>query len=200
MYQEAKIFKRELDKVCSSGTFVIEPGTRDVINSIFAWVWKYDAWNKCSLDYKKGLFLYGPIGTGKSTILRGLQGYMKTIKKRNLLADDRIGFYWRSASKLANYYVSSGQERLLQWCDDNLLIDEFGREPLPAKYYGNELNVIQFILQMRYDNRENCVTHITSNLMLSDITPMYGDYISDRFIEMFNIIEWSGESKRQQNF
>lgn len=130
--------------------------------------------------------------------MEGLQGYMNTIKRRDIYNDYRIGFYAKSASELANSYVGNGQERLLQWCDDNLLIDELGKEPLPAKHYGNELNVVQFLLQMRYDKhkRENCVTHITSNLMLSDITPMYGDYISDRFKEMFNIIYWGGKSKR----
>jgi len=201
LYQEAKIFKRELDRVCTSGTFIIEPGTRDIINSIFAWVWKHDAWNKCGLDYTKGIFLCGSIGTGKSTLLRGLQCYMNSIKRRYYSKDYRIGFFWKSASELANSYAGHGQEKLLQWCDEcNLLIDELGREPLPAKHYGTELNVIQFLLQLRYDRRKENITHITSNLMLSDITPMYGNYISDRFIEMFNIIEWSGKSKRQQNF
>jgi len=200
LYQEARIFKSELDRLCEPG-FIIEPEKRDLINSIFAWVWKYDAWNKIGLDYNKGLFLYGPIGTGKSTVLRGLQCYMNSIKRRYYSKDYRIGFFWKSASELANSYAGHGQEKLLQWCDEcNLLIDELGREPLPAKHYGTELNVIQFLLQLRYDRRKENITHITSNLMLSDITPMYGDYISDRFIEMFNIIEWSGKSKRQQNF
>ena len=195
--QEARIFKAELDKLCPSGSFVIEPDKRDLVNSVLAWVWKFDKWNPCGLDYRKGLFLYGPVGTGKSTLLRGLQQYMNSIKRRDILKDYRIGFFWKSASELANSYAGNGQEKLLQWCDDsNLLIDELGREPRPAKHYGTELNVIQFMLQLRYDHRMENVTHITSNLMLSDITPMYGDYISDRFREMFNIIEWTGDSKR----
>ena len=194
---ESRIFKAELDRHCQSGTFVIEPDKRDLVSSVLAWVWKYDKWNRCGLDYTKGLFLYGPVGTGKSTLLRGLQTYMNNIKRRDVLKDYRIGFFWKSASELANSYAGDGQEKLLQWCDYcNLMIDELGREPLPAKHYGTSLNVIQFVLQLRYDHRMENVTHITSNLMLSDITPMYGDYISDRFREMFNIIEWTGDSKR----
>ena len=197
LMHESRIFKAELDRHCPSGTFVIEPDKRDLVSSVLAWVWKYDKWNRCGLDYTKGLFLYGPVGTGKSTLLRGLQTYMNNIKRRDVLKDYRIGFFWKSASELANSYAGDGQEKLLQWCDDsNLMIDELGREPLPAKHYGTSLNVIQFVLQLRYDHRMENVTHITSNLMLSDITPMYGDYISDRFREMFNIIEWTGDSKR----
>lgn len=195
--REAAIFKAELDKLCPSGLFVIEPDKRDLVNSVFAWVWKYDPWNRVGLDYRKGLFLYGPVGSGKSTLLKGLQKYMNSIKRRDVLNDDRIGFFWKSASELANSYAGSGQEKLLQWCADcNLLIDELGREPRPAKHYGTELNVIQFLLQLRYDHRFSNVTHLTSNIRPVDVMPMYGDYISDRFREMFNIIHWGGESKR----
>lgn len=195
--REAAIFKAELDKLCPSGLFVIEPDKRDLVSSVFAWVWKYDPWNRVGLDYRKGLFLYGPVGTGKSTLLKGLQKYMNSIKRRDVLNDDRVGFFWKSASELANSYAGSGQEKLLQWCADcNLLIDELGREPRPAKHYGTELNVIQFLLQLRYDHRFSNVTHLTSNIWPVDVMPMYGDYISDRFREMFNIIHWGGESKR----
>lgn len=195
--RETKIFKACLDKASTSGVFTIDPDKRDAVNSVFAWIWKQDQWNKLGVDYKKGFFLYGPVGTGKSTFLRGVQKYMNTIKARDFDKDFRIGFYWKSASELANSYAGDGQEKLLQWCDEcNLLIDELGREPRPAKHYGTELNVIQFLLQLRYDRRKENVTHITSNINPQDVMPMYGDYISDRFREMFNIIPWFGESRR----
>lgn len=198
MTAEAAMLKRCLDEVCTSGRFDIDTDKRDIVNSIFAWIWKRDKWNKCNLDYRKGLFLYGPVGTGKSTFLKGVQRYMNTIRARDLEKDYRIGFWWKSASELANSYAGNGQEKLLQWCDDcNLLIDELGREPRPAKHYGTELNVIQFLLQLRYDKRMENVTHITSNINPQDVMELYGDYISDRFREMFNIIPWFGNSKRQ---
>lgn len=197
LLKEARIFKCCLDRLCPSGEFIIEPDKRDIVNSVFAWVWKYDPWNKVGLDYRRGLFLYGPVGTGKSTLMKGLQKYMVTLKNRYTIKDFRIGFFWKSASELANSYAGDGQDKLLQWCDDcNLLIDELGREPRPAKHYGTELNVIQFLLQLRYDRRRENVTHLTSNINPSDVMPLYGDYISDRFREMFNLIPWGGVSKR----
>lgn len=197
MHRETLMFKAALDKQCPSGEFSISPDKRDLVRSVFAWVWKNDKMNICGLDYRKGLFLFGPIGTGKSTLLRGLQVYMNTIKSRRLVKDYRLGFFWKSAGELANNYAGSGQEKLLQWTVDcNLMIDELGREPRPAKHYGTELNVIQFLLQLRYDHRMENVTHLTSNISPADVMPMYGDYISDRFREMFNIIEWGGESRR----
>lgn len=195
---EARLFKNELDKLCESGQFHIDPDKRGIINSVFAWVWRYDKWNQCGLDYNKGLFLYGPVGTGKSTLLKGLQKYMNSVTARHNTEDYRIGFYWKSASELANSYAGNGQEKLLQWCDEcNLLIDELGREPRPAKHYGTELNVIQFLLQLRYDKRKENITHITSNIDPEDVLPLYGDFISDRFKEMFNIVPYGGKSKRK---
>lgn len=195
---EARRFKVYLNKACTSELFIIDEDKRDVIKSVFAWIWRYDPWNILHLDYNKGLFLYGPVGTGKSTFLKGMQKYMNTIKARDFDKDFRIGFFWKSASELANSYAGDGQEKLLQWCDDcNLLIDELGREPRPAKHYGTELNVIQFILQLRYDKRRENITHLTSNITPQDVMPLYGDYISDRFKEMFNILPWFGQSKRQ---
>lgn len=194
---EARLFKAELDKLCPSGTFVIDHDNREIVSSVFAWVWKYDTWNRCGFDYKKGFFVYGPVGTGKSTLLKGLQKYMNKVKDRYSTKDFRIGFFWKSASELANSYAGDGQEKLLQWCDEcNLLIDELGREPRPAKHFGTALNVIQFILQLRYYRRKDNITHITSNINPEDVLTLYGDYISDRFKEMFNIVPYGGKSKR----
>lgn len=198
MRGEAGFFKMFLDRQCTSGNFAIEPDKRGKVSSVFAWVWKYDNWNALDLDYKKGLFLFGAVGTGKSTLMKALQKYMNSVNDRYDIKDYRLGFYLKSAGELANSYAGGGQEKLLQWCDEcNLLIDELGREPCPAKHYGTELNVIQFLLQLRYDKRKDNITHITSNIRPADVMPLYGDYISDRFREMFNIIRWDGESKRQ---
>ena len=78
----------------------------------------------------------------------------------------------------------------------NLVIDEFGREPNPASNYGTKMNVLQFVLQLRYDHRRTSVTHITTNMSIEDIEPNYGDYVADRCKEMFNFIEFSGRSLR----
>ena len=42
------------------------------------------------------------------------------------------------------------------------------------------------------------ITHITSNLTLSGIKKRYGPRVEDRFIEMFNIIELGGDSRRHK--
>lgn len=180
----------------------IRKADSNVLSSIFAWVWRKDEFNVLDLDFDKGLFLYGPLGLGKSLTMLALRHYMNWVKshyeqKRD---DYRLQAWMKSASELANIYAVDGQPRLIQYADPeiNLVIDEFGREPCPAKYYGTEMNVLQFLLQLRYDHRRVSVTHVTTNMQLDDVAPKYGAYVADRCLEMFNFIEFKGESFRSK--
>ena len=176
---------------------------RNILNSLFAWVWKLDEYNKLKLDYNKGFCFYGDIGLGKSRTLQALRQYRNGLVSRNesKREDFRMKGTWlKAASELANIFSVDGQPALIKYTTDeiNLIIDELGREPRPAKYFGTELNVIQFVLQLRYDHRRDSVTHITTNLKLEDIAQKYGAYIADRCLEMFNFIEFKGASLRSK--
>ena len=176
---------------------------RNILNSLFAWVWKLDEYNKLKLDYNKGFCFYGDIGLGKSMTLQALRQYRNGLVSRNesKREDFRMKGTWlKAASELANIFAVDGQPALIKYTTDeiNLIIDELGREPRPAKYFGTELNVIQFVLQLRYDHRRDSVTHITTNLKLEDIAQKYGAYIADRCLEMFNFIEFKGASLRSK--
>lgn len=176
---------------------------RNILNSLFAWVWKLDEYNKLKLDYNKGFCFYGDIGLGKSMTLQALRQYRNGLVSRNesKREDFRMKGTWlKAASELANIFSVDGQPALVKYTTDeiNLIIDELGREPRPAKYFGTELNVIQFVLQLRYDHRRDSVTHITTNLKLEDIAQKYGAYIADRCLEMFNFIEFKGASLRSK--
>ncbi len=199
MRTEAKYFRNAFQLV--EPRFNPARADRDILNSLFAWVWWNDGMNTLGLDYDKGFFLYGSLGLGKSMTLRAMQKYMNgVINRHDSKRDDyRMTAWMKSASELANIYAADGQPALIKYAgeDINLIIDEFGREPNPAKYYGTEMNVIQFLLQLRYDHRRESVTHITTNLQLNDIAGLYGSYVADRCLEMFNFIEFKGGSIRQ---
>ena len=176
---------------------------RNILNSLFAWVWKLDEYNKLKLDYNKGFCFYGDLGLGKSMTLQALRQYRNGLVSRHesKREDFRMKGTWlKAASELANIFSVDGQPALIKYTTDeiNLIIDELGREPRPAKYFGTELNVIQFVLQLRYDHRRDSVTHITTNLKLEDIAQKYGAYIADRCLEMFNFIEFKGASLRSK--
>lgn len=92
-----------------------------------------------------------------------------------------------------DYIQIENVEELMSWGD----MDEHGREPSDAKHFGTGLNVIQTVLQLRYEFRHEYCTYATTNLELDDIPSRYGIYIADRCKEMFNIVHVGGETRRQ---
>lgn len=146
------------------------------------------------LNPDKGIFLFGEIGTGKSTLIRILAEFQRLSGH---------GYKTVNCASLAAYFASHGVDSLNEhtWNENykganpvERAFDELGKETIPAKHYGNELNVMQHIIQLRYDLKVK--THITSNIQPEDIETMYGGHIYDRAIEMFNFIELKGESFR----
>ena len=182
--------------------FIKAQADADILNSLFAWVWRLDRYNTAKLDYNKGLWLYGSVGRGKTLTLAALRRYIIGLNARHPArrkVDHRLGTYWTTASELANKYAADGQVSLEPFYQPTccLFVDELGREPNPANNFGTKMNVLQFLLQMRYDNRHTCVTHVTTNLGINEVATHYGDYVADRCLEMFNFIEFNGESLRK---
>lgn len=198
--KEARFFRQAVLEV--EPDFNVEKADKRILNSIFAWVWKNSKMNTLGLDFNKGLFFYGSLGRGKTMTLLALRKYLIGLHNRTCQmkrSDYRLGTYWKSASELANLYAADGQPALTEFFNRDccLFIDELGREPNPANNFGTKLDVIQFLLQMRYDHRHTSVTHITTNLSLEDMARVYGNYIADRCLELFNFIEFRGESFRR---
>lgn len=141
------------------------------------------------------MLFYGSVGTGKSTMMKILAEYQRMFNR---------GFLCVNTSLLTAQYATYGVDALNEstWNETNKGsipiergFDELGRETMPAKYFGNELNVMQHVLQIRYDLKVK--THITTNLSIEEIELKYGQHIFDRAIEMFNFIEVKGESFRK---
>lgn len=199
---EAEAVRYQLAFYDEQPSFIKAQADADILNSLFAWVWRLDRYNTAKLDYNKGLWLYGSVGRGKTLALAALRRYIIGLNARHPArrkADHRLGTYWTTASELANKYAADGQVALEPYYQPTccLFVDELGREPNPANNFGTKMNVLQFLLQMRYDNRHTCVTHVTTNLGINEVATHYGDYVADRCLEMFNFIEFNGESLRK---
>lgn len=170
--------------------FQITEQNKKVLNAI------YDYTNGSGiLNPRKGVLLFGDIGTGKSTMLKILAEFQRLYGE---------GFLIVNTSKLAAEYTTDGMEALNESTWNKSFrgtnpvtrgFDELGRELIPAKYYGSELNIMQHILQIRYDLKAK--THATTNLNIEELEQKYGSHIYDRMLETFNFIEMKGESFRK---
>lgn len=159
-------------------------------------------------DPGKGLWLWGDIGTGKSTMLEIIRIYCHVMRPPTYYRENNMtkrlnktawsyGFRTSNASFVAGLFAKYSYIGLEEYIvSSRQAFDEVGRECIPTGYYGNMENVFQYILRRRYDLRRGDFTHVTSNLSPEQIGAVYGDDIYDRCTEMFNFVQMSGESWR----
>jgi len=185
-------FRSIIYRVCPE--FVIDEWNRPLMNDLYDYANGKDG----RLDPNKGLLLWGDIGTGKSTIIKILG---------EVLRPKGEGYLTVSCSYLATRFTALGIEALNSSTYNetemgtrpvNRAFDELGREPIPARHYGNELNIMQYILQCRYEIRHKVKTFATTNINPKNLGKLYGGYIEDRINEMFNEVELAGKSRRNK--
>jgi hypothetical protein len=159
---------------------------------------------ECVWDCKKGLYIAGDIGTGKTlslTIMRGLFKNFGIISCRHLVREYLSSE--KPASVLDKYGVKSlienqagtiGKEKPLDW-----FFDDLGLEVGSAKNYGNQINVMEEILMDRAEMfiSHGMKTYITTNLDTKMLEEKYGERILDRMKQICNYIPLTGTSKRK---
>lgn len=158
-----------------------------------------------NLSPRKGLWIWGDIGTGKTTLLHIIRNYCALV--RPVDSDGTTyGFCINNAIDVCSKFASKGYEGLSFYVtserDDNIsrqAFDELGSEARIMQHYGCVENVFQYILQRRYEKHDgiNNITHVTTNLTPKQIADNYGPRIYDRCKEMFNFIAMMGKTFRK---
>lgn len=155
------------------------------------------------LTFKKGLALFGGVGVGKTTLMEmfienHIQSYTVIPCKKisNRYQEDGAEYLekYYSPTKIAEGGNRFGHKEL------GFCFDDLGTETIPAKYFGNDKNVMAELLLERYTNRNIPFnqTHLTTNLTVAEIEQRYGTRFRDRMREMFNMIEFPVEAKSRR--
>ncbi len=140
-------------------------------------------------DLRKGLFVTGKCGTGKTALLR--------IFKHIVMYNKVVSFSITSTNAVVREYDTKGSECLEKYIIRKYLFDDFGSEN-QGKYYGKQEEVFKTIIEERYNQfiEKGLRTHLTSNLTLTQVKERYGDRVFSRLHEMFNIIVLDGADRR----
>lgn len=142
---------------------------------------------KFEIDPKKGLLLSGPVGCGKTSIIKLLrylvphQKQYEVIPSRNItFAFNHIGF------KTIEDYGNSGV-----FCFDDLGVEPIGR------FFGQDCNVLGEILLSRHELLLNhkIKTHATTNLNAAELEERYGERVRSRMRQLFNLIAFDESSR-----
>lgn len=157
--------------------------------------------SKASLpSFEKGLLVIGGYGNGKTSCMKVFEKLMRPMK-----------------SKSFKGYTANEVVTMFEKCKEDYERDEFESIMYQGQRYFDDLkteriasnfgkvNIFKEILEERYIRQSR--TFITSNykenhpdnlkLGIEEFGDKYGDRVYDRIFEMFNIIEFKGQSFRK---
>lgn len=137
---------------------------------------------------KKGLFVYSKtVGQGKTMFFDIVAHRSKRLHNKKL---------WNkiSAVELCDLYATGGKDALnFAIGIRNLVIDDLGKDQQSTRHFGDEINVLEYVLAKRYNywlDKGFC-THITTNQTIEEITKLYGVYVEDRLKQMCIVKEFA---------
>ena len=147
----------------------------------------FDACAKLNIDPNKGILLSGPVGCGKTSLMKLLRHIVPHQKSYELIPARNITFAFNNIGyKTIQEYGNSNF-----YCFDDLGVETTGR------HFGKDCNVMGEILLSRYDLflQRKIRTHATTNLNAQELEERYGNRVRSRMRQLFNLIAFDRESK-----
>lgn len=184
-----KAFLDHLNKFCKD--YKVDSDNRAIIADIFNWCIRNKNGN---LDPKRGLWIYGNIGTGKSTLMKAILAFIKENWRRDY--DENINPEWINLPMFCGEYAKNG---FSVFDSIPMGLDEVGTEISPTSHVGNKVNVMAQIICTLYDMPGALPRVVTTNLTISELLEKYGTRTIDRIGQIFNLVEINGTSRRNSN-
>ncbi|PWK17110.1 P-loop NTPase family protein [Xanthomarina spongicola] len=151
----------------------------------------FEACEKLKIDPNKGILLSGPVGCGKTSLMKLLRYIVPHQKAYELIPARNITFAFNNLGyKTIEEYGNSNF-----YCFDDLGVETTGR------HFGKDCNVMGEILLSRYDLflKRNIKTHSTTNLNAQELEERYGNRVRSRMRQMFNLISFDSKSVDKRN-
>jgi hypothetical protein len=176
-----------IKKRITDAGYVLDNEFKSVLNTLFLYFWNDEEFETLGHgSLKKGIFLVGNTGVGKTSIMRLFS--MNPIQFMEI----------EPVNNVTDFYETWGIEELKTKYQSNCCcFDDFGSESTNVYHKGNSINVMERVILWRYDTRNFNQTHFTSNLDGSQLESIYGTRIRSRLKEMVNFIELSGTDRRR---
>lgn len=180
------VFFNTLKSCCRD--FVVDDNNKSIVADVFDWCIR----NKNGhLNPRLGLWLYGNVGTGKSTLMKAVIKFVGDYWLRD--SGEHINTRWVNVPVYCGKYATEG---FSVFDSIPMGLDELGTEIEPINHVGNKLNVVAHLMNTIYDNNSGIPYIVTTNLSLSEVLSQYGARIVDRVGQLFNLVEITGVSRR----
>jgi DNA replication protein DnaC len=182
--------------------FEFDDDNKYVVDFFLSYFFNHEKLENFGGDFRKGIFLYGSYGTGKSLFFEILEYLYQKNQKPSLRVKTvntiRLVDEYRSELSRLGQLASHDQTIYQRMEKGPIHFEDLGAEK-KINHYGNQTEVMSDILQLRYSRlfKTKCKTFITSNLTPEQVRKRYGERIYDRMFQMFNFLELNGKSRRK---
>ena len=151
----------------------------------------YESCKRHDIDPNKGLLISGPVGCGKTSLMKLLKFLVPSQRPYELIPCRNIVFSFNHL----------GYKTIKDYGDSQFLcFDDLGIEPI-GRHYGKDCNVMGEVLLSRYELflQTKIKTHATTNLNAEELEERYGNRVRSRLRQLFNLIafEKHSEDKRK---
>lgn len=139
------------------------------------------------IDVDKGLLLSGPVGCGKTSLMKLLKHMVPHRRSYAVIPSRNIVF----AFNHIGYKVIGDYGGSQCFCFDDLGVEPSG------VHFGKECNVMREILLSRYELFVDFKhkTYATTNLNAAELEERYGIRVRSRMRELFNLVAFDKGSK-----
>ena len=147
----------------------------------------YEGCKKYGVDPEKGLLISGPVGCGKTSLMKLLRHIVPHRRPYEIIPTRNIAFAFNHIGyKIIEDY---GNGRF--YCFDDLGVEPMGR------HFGKDCNVMGEVILSRYELflKNNVQTHATTNLNAKELEDLYGNRVRSRMRQMFNLIAFDKNTK-----
>ncbi|KAA1245844.1 ATPase [Aquimarina sp. RZ0] len=135
---------------------------------------------KFGMDPTKGILLTGPVGCGKTSLMKLLPYIVPYQKPYEVIPSRAIAFSFNN----------KGFSTITEYGDFGCFcFDDLGIEPT-GRHFGKDCNVMGEILLSRYDlfQKYDIKTFATTNLNAQELEERYGNRVRSRMRQLFNLI------------
>ncbi|MCG2462581.1 ATPase [Flavobacteriaceae bacterium F89] len=143
---------------------------------------------KHNIDLDKGILLSGPVGCGKTSLMKLLRYIVPLQRPYEIIPSRNVTFSFNHLGYKTIEEFGNGKF----YCFDDLGVEPLGR------HYGKDCNVMGEVLLSRYElynqTKGKIKTHATTNLNAEELEERYGNRVRSRMRELFNLIAFDSKT------